>query len=216
MAAAPAAGPVFFLDEFAMRQWDDPSYSGTQLACDRAQFAASVEDLHAQGKAPLRDGYAPFCKHVFIPNTVGARLSTLRITPANEGLMRSAYSARTPKELPVLIRWFPAAAVGEPPVAKWLDVILYSRDQLTLERAAVAQREGGAAPATLPAAPWGIISIKAQDVDHELPMTPITVLRNALGREEGGSGVPLDREKYLASVAFWREHATIASDPGGE
>lgn len=58
-------------------------------------------------------------------------------------------------------------------------------------------------------APWGIISVKAQDVDHEVPMQPITMMRNALGKEEGGSGVPLDREKYAESVAFWRDHAPV-------
>ena len=40
-------------------------------------------------------------------------------------------------------------------------------------------------------------------------MDPITMMRNALGKEEGGSGVPLDREKYMESVKFWSEHATI-------
>ena len=30
-----------------------------------------------------------------------------------------------------------------------------------------------------------------------------------LGREEGGSGVPLEREKYDASVQYWEEHAPI-------
>ena len=30
-----------------------------------------------------------------------------------------------------------------------------------------------------------------------------------VGKEEGGSGVPLDREAYLRSVEFWRNHATI-------
>ena len=57
--------------------------------------------------------------------------------------------------------------------------------------------------------PWGIISIKPQDVEHELPMQPITMLRNALGKEEGGSGVPIDREKYNQSVAHWKKHAVI-------
>lgn len=37
-------------------------------------------------------------------------------------------------------------------------------------------------PATL--APWGIISVKGQLCDHELPMQPITMMRNALGAEE--------------------------------
>ena len=46
-------------------------------------------------------------------------------------------------------------------------------------------------------APWGIVSIKAQDVDYELPMQPITSMRNALGEEHGGSGVPLNRDEYM-------------------
>lgn len=29
------------------------------------------------------------------------------------------------------------------------------------------------------------------------------MMRNALGKAEGGSGVPLDREKYLESVKYW-------------
>ena len=33
--------------------------------------------------------------------------------------------------------------------------------------------------------------------------------RHALGREEGGSGVPIDRDAYEASVKYWDEHAPI-------
>jgi hypothetical protein len=40
-------------------------------------------------------------------------------------------------------------------------------------------------------------------------MQPITVMRNALGKEHGGSGVPLDWEKYKQSVEFWQTHATL-------
>jgi hypothetical protein len=40
-------------------------------------------------------------------------------------------------------------------------------------------------------------------------MDPITMLRNALGKEHGGSGVPLEREKYLKSVEFWSRHAAV-------
>lgn len=59
-------------------------------------------------------------------------------------------------------------------------------------------------------APWGIVSIKVQDVDYELPMTPITAMRNALGKEEGGSGIPIDREAYMESVNYWKDHANIS------
>eukprot|EP00352_Strombidinopsis_acuminata_P007831 CAMPEP_0176370610 /NCGR_PEP_ID=MMETSP0126-20121128/24116_1 /TAXON_ID=141414 ORGANISM="Strombidinopsis acuminatum, Strain SPMC142" /NCGR_SAMPLE_ID=MMETSP0126 /ASSEMBLY_ACC=CAM_ASM_000229 /LENGTH=61 /DNA_ID=CAMNT_0017729731 /DNA_START=467 /DNA_END=652 /DNA_ORIENTATION=- len=56
---------------------------------------------------------------------------------------------------------------------------------------------------------YGIVSVKPQDVNHELPMQPITAMRNSLGKEYGGSGVPLDFDKYKQSVAFWNEHATL-------
>jgi hypothetical protein len=59
-------------------------------------------------------------------------------------------------------------------------------------------------------APWGIISIKPQLEDYETPMTPITAMRNALSKSEGGSGVPLDRQAYMQAVAFWSEHAMIS------
>jgi hypothetical protein len=49
-------------------------------------------------------------------------------------------------------------------------------------------------------------------------MTPITMMRNALGREEGGSGVPIDREKYDASVKYHSSHAPLVAteSPNGE
>ena len=59
---------------------------------------------------------------------------------------------------------------------------------------------------------YGIISIKPQDNDFVLPMDPITMMRNALGINEGGSGVPLDRNEYLDSVGFWSKHILIKSD----
>lgn len=56
---------------------------------------------------------------------------------------------------------------------------------------------------------WGVISIKPQNENFELQMDPITMMRNALGVEYGGSGVPLEKEKYLDSVKFWAEFARI-------
>ncbi len=56
---------------------------------------------------------------------------------------------------------------------------------------------------------YGIISVKPQNVDYELPMDPITMMRNALGVEYGGSGIELNFEKYNQSVKFWSEHVII-------
>ena len=57
----------------------------------------------------------------------------MEITSENEGLLRSGYEARTEKELPVLNRWFPKESVGDTGEAKYLDVILYSREQIRIE-----------------------------------------------------------------------------------
>ena len=32
------AGETFFLDAFAVRQWDDPNYSGSRISWDKADF----------------------------------------------------------------------------------------------------------------------------------------------------------------------------------
>jgi len=129
------------------------------------------------------------------------------VNESNVHLVRSGYLRRTPKELPVLSRWIPGSDVAAP-LAKKLDIILYSREQIVAERVAQGDEED-CVRRELPPAPWGIISIKAQDEDEEVPMQPITMMRNALGKEEGGSGVPLDKEKYEASVRYWDQHVII-------
>jgi len=169
--------------------------------------------------ANLKPGYAPFCKHLFLTNDfTNARLNVLPITRENEHCIRTKYEARTENELPVLTRFFDKkllekSAGGEGaekedvfPVAKYLDLILYSREQIEKENAAMGKESSHGGKE---AAPWGIVSIKAQDVDFELPMTPMTAMRNALGKDEGGSGVPLDRGAYMAACDYWKDHATV-------
>jgi hypothetical protein len=40
----------------------------------------------------------------------------------------------------------------------------------------------------------------------EHPMTPFTILRNALGVDEGGSCVPIDRKYWIISKKYWETH----------
>ena len=54
--------------------------------------------------------------------------------------------------------------------------------------------------------------MKPQTVDYELPMNPITAMRNALGEEHGGSGKPIDRKEYMEAVDFWSKHATLRGE----
>lgn len=188
---ATNAHQTFFLDEFAQKQFNDsnPDYSGTRIHVDPAAFVLRVEQYHHEGRE-LANGYAPFCKHVFVPNFTGAKLGSLAITPENRHLLQTAYSRRRPEELPVLSRWFRLQDVQPVPQAKFLDCILYSREQLMKEYQAMPEKGNSK---DLPQAPWGIISVKAQDEDYETPMQPITIMRNSLGREK------------VAVVSLWTE-----------
>lgn len=193
------------LDKFCLRQFDPNFVGGTRIINLSPQELLSRLDALQISEKDLRDGYAPFCKHVFIENIADCETSVLSIDPSNEHLLHSGYVKRTERELAVLSRWFPRESVKQfIGRAKHLDLILYSREQVKKENEAmcVVNETGDDVP-------WAIISIKAQDEDYELPMSPITIMRNALGKEEGGSGVPLDRSKYNESVEYWSKHAII-------
>lgn len=154
---------------------------------------AEAFERYVNEHPPLRElpGYAPFCRLQVHRNWTSTRCLTVPITASNQHLLRCAYEARTRSELPVLVRWFEGV---EPPVANYLIPILYSREQLLAEDTPI---EGD----------WGIVGCLYTSEPEEIPMAPITMMRNALGVEQGGSGVPLDPEAYRRSVEFWSSHA---------
>jgi hypothetical protein len=85
------------------------------------------------------------------------------------------------------------------PEAEYLVIVLYSKEQLEKEATSEYVIDGD----------WGIVAILGQMSAVEEPMKPITMMRNALGMEEGGSGVPIDKEAYKKSVDFWSKNATV-------
>jgi hypothetical protein len=146
----------------------------------------------------LRKGEFEFSRLVTIPNVFGCLSSNMRITLENAQYLRSDYGSRTLGELPVLSRWFELPPPVKPPEAKFVTLVLYSKEQLEKET-----------PGTTFESDWGIVAILAHnDLDPE-PIPPITMFRNSLGVEQGGNGVPIDKEKYLQSVEFWKNHANI-------
>jgi len=150
-------------------------------------------ERHLNEVPPLKvlDGYAPFCKLHVHRNWTSTRCLTVPINDANRHLLRSDYEARTSDELPVLVRWFEGV---EPPVANYLIVVLYDRGQMAAEGTPID-------------ADWGVVGCMYTAEPEEIPMAPITMMRNALGVKEGGSGVPLDRAAYRRSVTYWSTHA---------
>ncbi len=156
--------------------------------CTPEQFVQRIND---ETPHAVLEGYAPFCKLHVHRNWTSTRGSVIAITEENRHRLRSAYEARNREELAVLVRWFEGI---EPPVAEYLVPILYSAEQLAREGSPI---EGD----------WGIVGCLYTMEPAEIPMVPITMMRNTLGVEEGGSGVPMDREAYRRSVAFWERHA---------
>ena len=150
-----------------------------------------VQALNMRSPERVIPGYASFCVLHAHRNWTSTRCSVMAITDENRQRLRTGYEARSRDELPVLVRWF---AGLEPPIANFLLPILYSREQLAREGTAIA-------------AEWGVVGCLYTMIAEEIPMVPITMMRNALGVEEGGSGVPLGHAAYHASVAFWEAHA---------
>ncbi|KRX08564.1 hypothetical protein PPERSA_13045 [Pseudocohnilembus persalinus] len=188
------------IDPFCLRQFDKQKTTSQFIECSVQECLDYVNNIYDPSK--LADGYAPFCKHIFTPNFTETKNQTVEITPENEHLLKTKYEARTEKELPVLRRYFNASDVTLKK-AEYLDFILYSKEQIQKETEAMGNED----PNKDIDYDYGVVSIKPQDLDHEIPMDPITMMRNALGKDQGGSGVPLEFEKYMESVKFWEKHA---------
>ena len=177
---------------FAIGRHFNPEFAGTKIGSHTPEEFLSGLRESSYVRAP---GYAPFCRHLFVRNFTDARMGVHRITEENRHLLQSDYVARREGELPILTRWFDSADV-EAAESPWLDIILYSAEQL--------QKEGSPIDGD-----WGIVSILSAASPDEAPMPPITAMRNALGKDEGGSGVALDREYYMRAVEYWSRWATI-------
>jgi hypothetical protein len=199
------------VDPFCFRQFQEQdaskNYGGTVFSMSIADFENVANERFNEDS--LQDGYAPFCKHIFLINDFTGEDARVNVLPlkGNEDKVRTEYAARNDKELPVLQRFLPMDAIGGPeklPVAKYLDLILYSREQIQKETESMGKEVGEET------APWGIVSIKAQMEDFELPMNPITQMRNGLGKDQGGSGIPIDRDSYMESVKFWSENVVVS------
>lgn len=195
------------ITEFAKRHFD-PKFGGTKILDftpeefeDRVNLTLGSINSSLNTEYSIErvvPGYADFCKLLVLKNFTTAKTGSLPITIENYQYLRTGYSSRTTSEIPVMERWFelPLSA----PKAEYLVVVLYSKEQLEKERKEGEEKFDG---------DWGVVAILAQMSPSEEPMKPITMMRNALGIEEGGSGVPIDREAYANSVEFWSKNATV-------
>lgn len=189
------------IDTFGLRHFD-PNFGGTKiLDITPKDFEYKLMLDPDIQSTDLIDSKMDFCKYLIIPNFTKCKSGSEEITISNYQYLRSGYSARREGELPVLSRWFEFPI--EMPPAKYLQLVLYSKDQLIKE----AQSRNEEVSPDLE--DWNIIAILGQNSGAVEPMIPVTMMRNALGMEEGGNGQPLDREEYQKSVDFWSNRAIV-------
>jgi hypothetical protein len=210
------------LTEFSKRHFDK-SFNGTKILENDSNYfeycinslvehtnmnticASFFGDLPKYQEVKKINGYADFCKLLVVYNFTDAKTGTLPLDLTTLPYLRTGYSARTEEELPVLSRWLevPKEFI---PKSDYLVIVLYTREQLVKEHESKSD---------IPFAEldkdtdYGVVAILGQMSENEEPMKPITMLRNALGTEEGGSDSPLDRDQYKKSVDFWSKNATV-------
>lgn len=204
------------ITEFATRQFFK-NFNGTKiLDMSPREFVQSIEFIKTleNGRKTslfnpnallwdIRQGDFEFSKLVTIYNHTNTKVSCAKITAENAQYIRSSYLSRTEGELPVLTRWLEFPPPVEAPVAEFLTLVLYSREQIEKE---MVENE---IDDTTFDAEYGIVAILAHDGLNPEPMTPITMMRNSLGIKEGGNGVAIEHEKYMQSVEFWKHHVLI-------
>lgn len=182
------------LTQFSLRHFDK-SFAGTYIDMESGEFINTLNNCTHSSSHTIIDGYADFCKLVVVQNFTNAKTGTMKIDLTTLPYLKSGYSRRKDSELSVLSTWLeiPKQFV---PKAQYLVVVVYSKEQLAKEGTIIIDE-------------WGVVAILAQMTNNEEPMKPITMMRNALGIDEGGSNVKLDRQAYEKSVKFWSENATV-------
>eukprot|EP01084_Bolivina_argentea_P015947 29880_1 len=97
--------PLFCLDPYAERNFIYKGNKYTKKAFidyDRQQFEDKINELYHEesNNIQLEDGYAPFCKHLFVPNFVkNLKHSIIEITKDNEKYLKCDYVKRRDEEL---------------------------------------------------------------------------------------------------------------------
>lgn len=188
---------------FAQRQWRD-QFPGTkiigitaeELTAKATEFASSL-----LGQYDLAKGQTDSVIHLFLENETATRCEYAPISTENKNLLNSEYIQPTFRHIPLLERWFEGC---EAPVAKYLDVVLYSRSRME-----EMYSETSLAHPDIPNADWSIVSISGELYRKTHPKNPEKLLHNHLNNDLGGNGEPLDITEYTEAVSFWNDHAMI-------
>ncbi len=192
-------------DPFVYRQFSS-SFAGTKVSSEIKDSLLDVIQPNSDIKKTMLDSKWDFCKYLVIENTFGIKCAVKPITLDIYPFIRTDYSSRTPSELPILTRFAQLPPGIKLDDAKYIVFVLYSSAQLEKEFKPKLDKtefyfDKGVS--------WGIVSIMGTMEDKPDPLVPVTIMRNALGIDEGGNGEVLDKESYMESVDFWSKYILV-------
>jgi hypothetical protein len=199
-------------DPFVTRQFS-PGFSGTKVSLDvKDDLLMNVNDSlhyltnHNTEDYLLLNSEWDFCKYLVIPNDFDIKCAVREITLDIYPYIRTDYVQRTPKELAVLTRFAQLPPGFKNTNSEYVVLVLYSRDQLEKE---FKPSENTPEFYFDNSVEWGIVSIMGTIKPYPDPLVPITIMRNALGVDEGGNGEKLNKKTYDESVEFWSKHILV-------
>jgi hypothetical protein len=199
-------------DPFVTRQFS-PGFSGTKVSLDikddllmNANDALHYLTKHNAEDYLLLDSEWDFCKYLVIPNDFDIKCAVREITLDIYPYIRTDYVQRTPKELAVLTRFVQLPPGFRNINSEYVVLVLYSREQLEKE---FKPSENTPEFYFDESVEWGIVSIMGTIKPYPDPLVPITIMRNALGVDEGGNGEKLNKKTYDESVEFWQKHILV-------
>ena len=194
-------------DPFVTRQFSQ-NFSGTKVDPEvKEELLDVINDAYDYASTEtMLDSEWSFCKYLVLPNEFGVKCAVRPITLDIYPYIRTDYSQRTPEELEVLTRYVQLPPGFKSVEANYIVLVLYSKEQLQKE---FKPKEEGQDFYFDDSVEWGIVSIMGTMEPKPDPLVPITIMRNALGIEEGGNGETLNRESYNQSVEFWSKYILV-------
>ena len=189
-------------DPCVLRQFT-PSFSGTKIPLELKEVLLEKINL---SNAELLSSEWDFCKYLVIPNTFGVKCAVREITLDLYPYIRTDYVQRTPDELAILSRFAQLPPGIKAEEANYIVLVLYSKEQLEKEFKPKKKDKEFYFDNSVE---WGIVSIMGTLYPYPDPLVPITIMRNALGIEEGGNGEKLNRDVYNESVEFWTKYILV-------
>jgi len=196
-------------DPFVTRQFSQ-NFSGTKVDPEmKDELLETINryiDQCLDYNSQLLDSDWPFCKYLVIPNEFGVKCAVREITLDLYPYIRTDYVSRTPEELPILTRYVQLPPGFPNQDANYIVFVLYSKEQLQKE---FKPKEEGQEFYFDDSVEWGVVSIMGTVLPYPDPLVPITIMRNALGVDEGGNGETLNKKVYNESVDFWKKYILV-------